>query len=427
MSEQNKKEPSFSEVYLSEFIQNNPHAEVSIDSDYLIVENPWMRDDVRLKGDVKDSGFIEALNNLIFRPKFDAVFHIDINSIEFVYAYLDPSSESNIDVINRSYSIFHEGANYECCFSEPSERLMTIARSYEKLPSDSGIQSVPQLIPFRDQQNLDSLNGRIKKYFESKVPRSFYIKSDQPIDFDCFETVARQINFLSYYYDRNSPLISINSDADLSDVENTIPIRYSESEFPEVLISQPVDDIVMKLIEVARESQPRFAFLYYYQVFEYAGYYYIDEAAKRQLRNYLKDPALINYGEDKISELFAVFADLNHNDDVKMKRVIEEHCDPKVIWKEVENDLDFFSKEHTYEGGFTIKALVSTDTTVSSWESMWMPKLYDHLTKIRNSLVHARERRENKVILPGSGNNLKLRHYIPLIRRVAEQIALKAS
>lgn len=426
MSETNKKEPSFSEVYLSDFLSNNPHVDMSIDDDSLIVEKPWARDDVRLKGNVKDTDFISALNAVKFSPKFDAIFHVDTNKAEFVYAFLDPEQDANKSIIDRRFSIYYEGRSYECYFAEPSERLSRIARSYERLPSDSGFESIPQIIPFKDIQNIEKKSERIKKYFANKVPRSFFVQSEQKIDVDEFENIARQINFLMHYYDRKTPLISIHQDPEQNNIERKPALRYSEGDFPESLIAQPIDDIVLKLIEVARSSQARFAFLYYYQVFEYAGYYYIDEAAKRQLRNYLKDPALINCGEDKVSELFSVFADLNHNDDVKMKKVIEEHCDPKVIWKEIENDIEFFSNEQRYEGGFKIKALVSSDTTGSAWESMWMPKLYDHLTKIRNSLVHARERRENKVILPDSSNNKKLKHYIPLIRRVAEQIALKA-
>lgn len=425
MNDNVKKEPSFSEVYLSDFLGNNPHADVSVDDDCLIVDKPWMREDARLKGGVKDSDFISALNGLQFSPRFDAIFHVDTNTAEFLYAYIDPDLESNKDVVDREFTVYFEGNNYKCHFSEPSDRLKKIAANFEKLPSDAGLNSVPQIIPFKDAQDLENKNDRIKKYFQNKIPRSFYIESDTKIDLDAFEGVARQVNFLMHYYDRSSPLITIKPEPEQESFKHKSPMRYSEGSFPEALIAQPVDDIVLKLIEVARESQARFAFLYYYQVFEYAGYYYIDEAAKRQLRSYLKDPALINCGEEKVSELFAVFADLNHNDDVKMKKVIEEHCDPCVIWKEIKNDIDFFSCEQSYDGGFIMKPLVSADTTQNSWESMWMPKLYDHLTKIRNSLVHARERRENKVILPTPKNNATLRHYIPLIRRVAEQIALK--
>lgn len=425
MTDKKTCEPSFSEVYLKDFIRNNSHAEVSVEDGNLIIDFPWARNDSRLRTNVTDQEFITAINKVSFNPKYDAIFHLAENMVEFIYAYIDPNSDEHKDLVNRKFTVHFGGEAYKCFFAEPTQTLSKIALSYERLPSDSHVRSVPQIVPFRDGQELEQKNERVKGYFKDKVPRCFFIQSDEPFDAIIFETLCKQINFLMSYYDRKAPLIEINPDVDQELYENKKPIRYSEGAFPNALIAHPIDDILMKLIDVARTSSSRFSFLYYYQVFEYAGYYYIDDNAKRQLRKFLKDPALINCGEEKVSELFTIFSDLNHNDDVKMKKVIEEYCDPRVLWREINNDKEFFSEDHEFEGGFFIKALISADTTEDSWSKMWMPKLYDHLTKMRNSLVHARERRENKVILPSPQNNAKLRHYIPLIQRAAEQIALR--
>jgi hypothetical protein len=91
MEKQCKSNPSFSEVYLKEFIKNNPHVEVSIDEEQIIIEKPWMRDDVRLKCDKNDSEFIEILNSIGLSPKFDAIFHNDLNKAEFIYSYVQNS------------------------------------------------------------------------------------------------------------------------------------------------------------------------------------------------------------------------------------------------------------------------------------------------------------------------------------------------
>jgi len=107
-----------------------------------------------------------------------------------------------------------------------------------------------------------------------------------------------------------------------------------------------------------------------------------------------------------------------------MRKVIEEYCDPDDIWYEIENDKDFFASPIEFDGGFTLAPLISKDTSISTWKTMWMPKLYDHVTKMRNSLVHARERRQSHVILPTIGNTYKIERYIPLIKRMTEQIAL---
>jgi hypothetical protein len=70
--------------------------------------------------------------------------------------------------------------------------------------------------------------------------------------------------------------------------------------------------------------------------------------------------------------------------------------------------------------------ILSNDTNEESWASMWMPKTYDFITKIRNSLVHAREKRVSKVILPGIENSLLIEHYLRLMARIAEQVAIQS-
>lgn len=104
--------------------------------------------------------------------------------------------------------------------------------------------------------------------------------------------------------------------------------------------------------------------------------------------------------------------------------IIEEYCDPRIVWQEIENDRVFFSIPIEFEGGFELPALIAGDTSIDTWRTMWMPRTFHQLTRIRNSLVHGRERRQNIVILPTPGNTRLIERYLPVIRRVAEQIAL---
>jgi len=167
------------------------------------------------------------------------------------------------------------------------------------------------------------------------------------------------------------------------------------------------------------------SFLYYYQVIEYLSHTYTDEVVKKKLTKLLRNPSIVSCSDQKISEIFNTVIDLNHNDDVKMRNIVESYIEPETIWREIELNIDFFSKPVVFDGGFELKAMISETTDKSSWSSMWHPKLIDSLTKIRNCIVHARERRENKVILPSSENNLKLAYFNNLIARIAEIIAIK--
>lgn len=423
MTAQENIQQSFLEANLRPFLDRNPHVTAIVENNNLTIDKPWGKDDARLNICINDQDFISDINNIGLNPRYDAIFHYDEEKIEFLYAFLNPAH--NKETIDRKFTLHFEGVCYELYFDEPTTRLFKIASTFERLPSDIPYRSVPQIIPFKDYQILDTHEPRVVSYFKDKVPRSFFIKSNGSLGAINLETLFRHINFIMSYYDRHAPSINIHPD-EIDEKETKPSIRYTEGSFPPAMLVQPIDDIILKLIEVARESQARFSFLYYYQVFEYAGYYYIDESAKKALRSFLRDPALINCGEERVSDLFAIFGELNHADDVKMKKVISDFCDPSAVWREIENDKEFFSSTQSFNGGFELKPLISKETTEDSWKKMWMPMLYEHLTKIRNSLVHARERRENKVILPTKYNNSLLKHYIPVIARVAEQIALKS-
>ena len=133
---------------------------------------------------------------------------------------------------------------------------------------------------------------------------------------------------------------------------------------------------------------------------------------------------MVNCGDDSIEEIIDIFSDISHTDESKMKKVLEEHCSPDVIWKEIEHDKGFFTADLSFDGGVEIKSLITHEVSKDTWRTMWTPKLFDHLTKIRNGLVHARERRETKCILPTKRNNRIIKRYLPIMERLAGQLAI---
>lgn len=408
------------EILLREFSTHNPHSKIVLeDGNTLIIEKPWGEEDVRLCTKMDDEEFIQDLNQLRFHQKFDAILHRDFNIFEVVYGYI----KENVDELDRSFLFIFENKEYKCAFANPTDRFLRLASHYE-IQAEGDITSLPQITAFKDAQRIDKIPPLRQKYFEGRIPRNFLVTAINGFDGVNLEKLANHINFIMRYYDRSTPVIKIKQD--LSANSSHAQVNYIEEKFPEAcLIPHAVDDIILRLLDVASGSYPRFAFIYYYQVFEYSGYYYIDQKARSTLRNAFRDPSLICGSEDKFADLFAIFSDINQNDEVKIRKVIEEYCDPRVIWKEINVDRDFFTIEHIFDGGFVAQALIAKDTTQETWIAMWMPKTFDLLSKIRNVLVHAREKRENKIILPSRENNKILKRYLPIIRRIAEQLALK--
>jgi hypothetical protein len=417
------------EKALSQFMANNPGCSISFEknTNSVVIENPWGADDLRLRVPMDDAAGMKDLNNLSLNPRFDAIYHLDQNMAEFVFGFLPPSDQLVKEYIDRKFAFHFDGQDYDCWFGTPTERLFRVAKFSDRLPADpSATRIVPQLGAFKDFQNLDKLPPRVKEWFAERVARSFFVKptSEKPIaDAALF---ARHLNFMMRYYDRATPQIIIRELEVAALKEEQKPLRVLEAEFPKALVMSPIDDIVLRLLDTARQSPPRFAFVYHYQILEYVSYYYLDEKIRRSVRRFLKDPAVVNCSDEKIAELIAIFSDSTHGDEVKMIRVIEEHCDPRLIWKEVEHHKAFFSAEQVFDGGFVLAPLIAADTNAASWNAMWMPKTFHALDKVRNALVHAREKRELRVIFPTSANNRKVRYLAPVMQRIAEQLALKS-
>lgn len=414
---------AFDEIYLKTFKKNNSHCKISVEDEEVVFDTPWGTTDNRLLFPISDIDTIQDLNNIALNPRFDAIIHLDTNLIEFLYGYI-PTDLEHHDFINRSFSAIFNGKKNKCYYAKPTDRLFTLAKHFKMTPGALfGLPPVRQMIVFQDAQHLDTLKDSQKKFFKNRVPINFFIKPEEPILDIELDVLCRHINLLAHYYDRLTPVINIR-DEDHQVEEKYIPKRYLQDTFPEALVAQPVDDILLRLLDVARETSPRFAYLYYYQVFEYAGFDFVDESVKKSLRMFLRDPAMINCAEDRISELFALFTPLSYGDETRMLKAFEANADPHILWKEIEHDKEFFTKKILFDGGFELQPLISHDTTESAWCTMWTPKLFYQFTKIRNCLVHARERRHSSVILPTKANNYRIKRYLPIITRAAELVAI---
>ncbi len=418
-----KKNPY--EALLSDFRKYNEMAKISGDGDLVRIEEIWPGTGYIIQTQIDNKGAIKNLNQVCFHPQFDAFIFPKKKTIEFIYGFLDKDREVDWE----KFEIHINGEHLKCEFSEPSKEFWSICQNMVYTP-EASIIHVAQLMPFIDIKTRDISEAPklVKDYFENKEPISFKVKlKKDPLKTD-LPLLARHINFILSYYDRNSPSIVIR--------ESSSQIQNGKNEWnPLVKIEDPpnkislsiIDDHILKLLQIASESNTRHAFAYYYQVFEYAGFYYVEDKVRNKILNILQDPSMINCHDDKISNLLTTLVDLNHNDDVKMRNVIQDKVNPDLIWKEIERNKSLYVQEINFEGGFQLSPLLSEQDTIETWRTSFMPKTFSHLTKIRNCLVHARERRESRVILPTRSNNKLLLRYIPIIRRMAEEIAIRTN
>lgn len=407
-----------------EFTANNPHAKAAKEDDRLIISSPWGYEDSQFVFNLSETEIIEQLRYLLIVPQLDAFNHLDSNEAEFIFAFLHPTDPKVSGYLDRNFCFHFQGTSYACSFREPSERLFALAANYRPLPSDGAYQSAPQLIAFRDFQRRTELGPVAGRYFKDRVPRSFFIKPSIPLKEVDWESLTRHLNLLMVYYDRSSPRIVYRQKSEAAKEQSVEALRFIESTFPKELVFRPTDDVLLRLIDIARTSEARFAYIYSFQIFEYAGFYFIDAKTKTALSKLLRSPSFISCAEDRMAELFSLLTDSAQNDDFRIRKVIEEHCDPKLLWREIEKNKEFFYNDVCFDGGFNLPKLIAKDTTEETWCTMWTPRLIEQITRVRNCLVHAREKRENKAILPTDLNDKKLSLLLPIVLRMAEQIVI---
>ncbi len=219
----------------------------------------------------------------------------------------------------------------------------------------------------------------------------------------------------------------------------------NDKDFPDQISANAIDPIAIDLLEVARETgNGRLKYLFYYQVLEYFAYYYLDEELKRKLSNILKSPDLLHNSSSYTRTIIEELKDYTNNttDKHKLTKLLTDYITIDDIIVELKCNIKNFCNDIEFDGNFKLPAILQDEKSldklvIEGKETKEKKKekekakadliiaIADRVEKIRNVLVHIRESRENKVILPTRNNNRKLTPYLFLLRRIAETISMK--
>lgn len=410
---------------LAIFKDSNNHVKVETKDNIVTISKPWGHDDCFLRFDVNDPDLM-LLNNIVINPRFDAIIHRKERLIEFIFAFINPSDQVDKDLIGRKFTFYLDKNKYNCYYEEPTRVLWLIARNFVRLPSD--IQTVSQLNAFKDYQQIDQLPESVrphaKRYFSKRKPISFYVKLTKNEDISAnLPQIASSINFLMRYYDRESPYIFIR---DEPCERNSKKMRYIPGVgFPSSLSIKRIDDIVLQWMEKACSSSIRQQFLFYYQILEYMSFYYLDKDTKFNIQKVMKNPTFLDCSDSTLNQIIDIIkSDASRNDEAKITSTITECIDVDIIFKEIEHDIDFFRSPVVFEGGLELVPLVREKDLKPEKVASVIKDMMQVIVKIRNCIVHGREKREIISITPSSKNDELLRRIIPLLRRMAEHVIL---
>jgi len=398
---------------------NNPNVEIESDEEHYNIKKLW--DDntffIRLRKD-QDLSLFE---NLIFPQELSAIYHADMKMMEFI---MTPSSDTYIKSMF-DFKFWYKGVEFSCEYMEASERLLTIASGFREI-DDNSESDYRNLRELRDYQRKEELPKYVQKYFENRHIKSFCMFGDFDLVNHDYKMLSKHFNFYVRFFNRKNPQILIHEEKS-DKTEYNLPCLAIENSFPSVLNFHNLDPVLLDMFQIAGETNNiRLKYIFYFQILEYCSYYYLNEELSKQLKEIIKRPDLLNRSSEYSKLIIDQFKDhFKQNDDsIKLEKIILDYCTFEDIKYELKVNLEFFTKSLEFDGGFSIEAILNDATCIEKPPKQILRTIKNNIEKIRNVLVHLRESRENKVILPTSRNNNLLIPYLYLVRRIAEKVAM---
>jgi hypothetical protein len=418
------------EKKIAPFLERNPFSKVKIEGDDIFVTNPWNDDSLSLFLEHwNEELMIPILNRVILPPRFTAVYHVDAKTMEFIYTLLSEDDVCN----NRRFSFRLDRRLYSCGFGQSSGEVLALAAC--SVPLKQSKTEFRNLNLLRDYLLSKSNNqkGRkagkskkaapIKDTFANMKPVSFFVRGFRRYDEEEMINVSKHINFLTRYYDRDCPWIIVHT----TQTESNIPkqLQFIETAFPEKIVTKSYNPFLLDLAIEARKVEPRLQFIYYFQILEYAAFYYVEDEVKRQLLTIINSPDIHSNSDKYVSRILDAISTSAHIDEEhKIPKVIKSACRPDDIWKEVQQNIPYFSTTQRFDGGFVVEPLIAQSTNFENFCAMWHPKMVNTINSIRNALVHGREKRSRSSITPTPLNDLLIQPWVSVIGRMAEQVII---
>ncbi|KFF05705.1 hypothetical protein [Flavobacterium reichenbachii] len=272
----------------------------------------------------KETNFSE-FGKIVFPIELSAIYHIDSNKLEVIYA---PLISDNI-LIGRKFNFFYNGIEFQATFEKPTDIFEILAKGFQETETDSSSDTdFRNLRRFRDYYNQDTLPAYIKDLMENKLPINFFISGDFNSISNDFVSLAKHLNFYMSFYDRETPNIVI-FEQDLEQKIYETPCYTTKEKFPEIINLSKIDPILLDLFQISRKTtNVRLKFIFYFQVLEYCAYYHLNDDLKKRLTNIIKRPDLLNNTNNYSKLLIEEFKDhFKQNDDsAKLEKLIIDFC-----------------------------------------------------------------------------------------------------
>lgn len=395
---------------MKNFKELNPDVQISKDGKKINLSNLWNETSFQCIIDEKDK---KTIKNIYLPKSLAAIYDNNKKHLEFIFAPLP----SNYDVLKVKFSFLFRGKKFKCYFAKVSDVVYLLSTTINIL-NDSDTD-------FRNLMKFNFYFGKGKSLYRKEIkPYSFFVKGNfDSIDEQFFVSLSKHINFYTNFFYREFPHIQIY-DQTLKNKHNIKEPHCDIKKIPIKIAARELNQTLLDILLIANLTQNiRLKYIFYYQILEYSAYYYLKGNLKNSLNNLLKNPDIVenvNIYSNKIIELLKDH--FNNKDDLStLKSLVNDNCSCNDIKDGLILNKDYFLKDVEFKGGFQLKAICEKDIHI---DNSVLNIIIENLNSIRNVLVHLREKRENKVILPNRENDEKIKPYLFLLKRLSEKIII---
>jgi hypothetical protein len=406
-------------ISLTQFEANNPEVALSEDGSAFVIDKPWADDTVSIRVPREASTLIDAINAIRLPPRLTAIWHLDTRDLEFIFGPLRITDALR----QRNFTVVYKGQQYECGYGDASDRLELIGGASRPVgpPSATEHRNIAAFRTFGRMKRLAEESGRP---FEMRQT-TFWIRNVLLSETD-IPDLARHLNFYMFYFDRQSPRISLHEES-LPRAQRQKLNRYPFGPFPKTIAATSLDPYLLALWDTATTApDPIRRFLYSYQILEYGAFYFVRDDMTRAVRRLLAAPDLTDRLDEVSRQVLDLIADDKASDEAKLVSLVQQTVDPAYIWSEIEPRAELFAESTVFEGGLTLPALIKQGWSLDDFKTAWIPKLPDALRRLRNGVVHAREQRQSKCVMPSRTNQALMLPWSAVALATANQVVVYA-
>ena len=404
---------------LQAFLDRNPEAGLRHQEDEHAVVRPWGDEAMELAVDGEDDPLVDALNTVRLPPRFTAIWHEDAKAVEVIYTAIGVDSELR----GRDFQFRFKGRDYRCAFEASSPTLILIALAWHPIG--------PSLTEHRNLDSFHFYEHTLKHQLPDSALEegeliSFWVYGAPSYEEDAMVELVRHINFHMKYFDRKVPRIVIHSRLQRPS-ENVTRDRYPTGVFPHKIGAKTINPYLLSLWESASQGDTLLRFLHYYQILEYAGFYYVENDILWSIKRLISAPDAPSKPQDTARKILDTMVADNVHEAQKIKEVLKACIDPVALWSEIEMESESFGGGTVLDGGFVMPEVVTKGMMLDQFEKDWVEKFSTALRNIRNALAHSREKRQATTITPTPRNREQLVPWLAPLSYAAASVMLYAN